>query len=172
MMGCGKSEIGRRLAEKTGRGFADIDEMIEDMTKVPISKFFQYEGEAAFRRLESAMLKEVAQRNDGLIVACGGGIVLDAENVRVMRETGAVVYIYRPIEAITRGMAVPDVQARPMLQGDIQKLKKIFEEREAIYEQSCTHKVINDGSIVEVVDKLAALLYLGNSAGTGGLSGP
>jgi len=156
MMGCGKSAVGKRLAEKTGRPYIDLDEAIEKRAGKQITRIFEEKGEVAFRRMERDMLKDAAARG-GMVVSTGGGIVLDAENVRLMRETGVVVYLYRPLADIAADV---DIQKRPVLRGDIRNLEKVFRERKDTYEQSCTHKLRNDGTVEEAVEGLIALLQL------------
>ena len=75
MMGAGKTTIGRALAQRLRRPFVDTDRVLVERTGVPIATIFEIEGEAGFRRRESALLAEMA-REPGRVVATGGGIVL------------------------------------------------------------------------------------------------
>lgn len=75
MMGCGKTTVGRLLAQALGRELVDTDEAIERREGRSISDIFAQEGEPYFRDLEAALCQELAQR-DGLAVACGGGLPL------------------------------------------------------------------------------------------------
>jgi len=89
-MGTGKSAVGKQLAARKNWQFLDLDELIELKQRMTISDIFAKAGEAYFRRIEKKTLAEVAQENE-FVVACGGGIVLDKENIRVMKGTGTIV---------------------------------------------------------------------------------
>lgn len=89
-MGTGKTSVGKELAKKKRWYFMDLDELIELREKMTISDIFAKQGESQFRRLEKRALKEVSKENK-FVVACGGGIVLDKENIRIMKETGVII---------------------------------------------------------------------------------
>src|SRR3546814_19387598 len=88
---------GRRLADLLGLQFSDSDHEIEARTGVDISYIFEREGEAGFRKRESQMIAELAVRN-GIVLATGGGAVLDADSRRVLSAHGYVVYLHASIE--------------------------------------------------------------------------
>ena len=83
-MGAGKSTVGRRLARRLNRKFIDMDRDLSTATGRSITALFDRDGEAAFRLRESALLKQLAARRDGPVVATGGGIVLAAANRRLL----------------------------------------------------------------------------------------
>lgn len=89
-MGTGKTSVGKELAKKTKRHFVDLDELIEFKEKRSIRDIFSKSGEPYFRKAESKVLKEVS-REDNFVVGCGGGIVLDKKNIKVMKNTGILV---------------------------------------------------------------------------------
>lgn len=89
-MGTGKSSVGRRLAELKGRGFIDLDELIELRQQSRICDIFARRGEAYFRKVEKKILKEAASQKN-FVVACGGGAVLDPDNIKLMKKTGFLV---------------------------------------------------------------------------------
>lgn len=89
-MGTGKSVVGRALARRLKRPFADLDALIERRSGLSIPRFFEARGERAFRALESRLLAEVARRR-GWVVALGGGALLDKNSLRRVRATGTVV---------------------------------------------------------------------------------
>jgi shikimate kinase len=95
MMGAGKTTVGRHLAKRFGRRFADVDHEIEARTGVRIPTIFEIEGETGFRKRESQAVAELAAE-DGLVLATGGGVVLDAGNRRVLAESGLVIYLNAP----------------------------------------------------------------------------
>lgn len=135
IMGCGKSSIGRQLASLYQRTFLDLDEHIEHVQNCTISEIFKNRGEAYFRDLETSALKQIASKKNHtkLVIATGGGIVLRPENVQFMSMMGTIVWIDRPLENILDDIALSN---RPVLAGDKNQLKKVMQERQAIYHQS------------------------------------
>src|SRR5690606_10857474 len=112
-MGVGKSTVGRRLAEATGRHFLDADEEIERRTGVRIDVIFDIEGEAGFRLREARILDELT-RLKGIVLATGGGAVLDPENRARLSSNGSVVYLSAPAAVLARRTERDRV--RPLLQ--------------------------------------------------------
>ena len=144
MMGAGKTTLGKALAQRTGREFLDTDRVLVERTGVPVATIFEIEGEEGFRRRESTVLADVAQR-DNCVVATGGGIVIAEENRRVMRESGTVVYLRARIENLwerTRHDA-----SRPLLSTPDPRatLASILEQREPLY-RAAAHVVVDTGS--------------------------
>lgn len=89
-MGTGKTCVGKELAKKKNWQFIDLDELIELKEKRLISEIFAKSGEPYFRRLEKKVLREVSKEKN-FIVACGGGIVTDQDNIKIMKETGFMI---------------------------------------------------------------------------------
>ena len=96
MPGCGKTSIGKALAAKTGRNFADSDNLITDTSGRSIPDIFNNDGEDAFRKLETDALKTLCKQS-GLVIATGGGVVMRPENKNIIRQNGIVVYLDRDI---------------------------------------------------------------------------
>jgi shikimate dehydrogenase len=96
MPGCGKSSVGAALAQKMNREFADSDEYIIKAAGKSIPAVFAEDGEEAFRRLESAALRNLCKRS-GLIIATGGGVVTRAENRHIIRQNGTVFFLDRAL---------------------------------------------------------------------------
>jgi shikimate kinase len=96
-MGSGKSAVGRQLARRLHLDFVDADAEIESRTGVDIAYIFEREGEQGFRARERDLLDELSRRR-GLVVATGGGAVLDAETRRRLRERGCVVYLRASVD--------------------------------------------------------------------------
>jgi len=96
-MGSGKSAVGRQLARRLDLEFVDADVEIEHRTGVDIAYIFEMEGETGFRAREKDLLDELSQRM-GVVLATGGGAVLDAETRARLRQRGRVVYLRASIE--------------------------------------------------------------------------
>ena len=134
-MGTGKSTLGRLLAKQIGYEFIDTDAQIEAQIGQTITGFFQTQGEAAFRRLESELVEELAQK-EGLVIATGGGLVLDPKNVARLSKSGQIICLTAsPEEILARVEKSPN--SRPLLQ-EIDPLAKIIEllqQRATVYQQ-------------------------------------
>lgn len=130
-MGTGKSEVGRRLAQRMGRAFVDTDQLVEEHAGKRIATIFAEDGEPAFRALERAAVVEVAARS-GAVVALGGGAVLDPVNVRCLHDAGVLVYLTaRPDIIMGR---VGDGANRPLLRDDPRAaVTRLLAERGPIY---------------------------------------
>jgi shikimate kinase len=144
MMGAGKTTVGKALARRLGRQFVDCDREIVERTGVPIATIFEIEGEAGFRRRESAVLADLASRQ-GAVVATGGGAVLAEDNRRLMREHGTVVYLRAALDHLHERTR-RDV-ARPLLaKGDRRAtLAALLEARDPLYRE-VAHIVVESGS--------------------------
>lgn len=140
MPGSGKSSAGRRLAELLGREFIDVDELVEQEFG-PISEIFKSRGEQAFRRIERDKIRSLRNRKN-IVVATGGGAVLDAGNVSDMKLNGTLIYLDRPLESIERSI---EGDGRPLLRkgGD---LRRLYEERSELYRQSADLIVSDAGN--------------------------
>lgn len=100
-MGAGKTAVGKALASKKKWNFVDLDELIALKEKRSIPDIFARDGEPYFRRAEKQALKEVSKEKK-FVVACGGGIVLDKENIKIMKETGAMICLTASLEVILK----------------------------------------------------------------------
>lgn len=89
-MGTGKTTVGKLLSQTLKRRFVEMDDMIEEREGVKIADIFSKKGESYFRKAEKNLLKEIAQQNN-LIISCGGGIVIDEENIRIIKSTGIMI---------------------------------------------------------------------------------
>lgn len=125
MPSSGKTTVGRILAEKCGKQLADTDEYVVRKIGMPISDFFAKHGEAEFRKIEKETVAELSATG-GRIIATGGGAVLDAENVRALKQNGVLVFLDRRPENL---IATDD---RP-LASRRSALEKLYAERYDIY---------------------------------------
>jgi shikimate dehydrogenase len=121
----GKTTAGKRLAEITGRRFIDSDDVIIEREGVPISEIFSKRGEKAFRDIESEVIAELSKEN-GVIIATGGGAVLRKENVKALKTNGLIVFLDRDPDTL-----IP-TDDRPLFD-EKEKMKKLYKDRYPIY---------------------------------------
>ena len=153
-MGSGKSAVGRQLAQRLGLTFIDSDTEIEARTGVDISYIFEREGEPGFRQREAEVLDDLTRR-DGVLVATGGGAILDPRSRARLRERGCVVYLRTSVEQqLARTRRTND---RPLLNTPDPRstLVRLFEERAPLYLEVASIVVDTDGRKVKwVVDQI------------------
>ena len=149
MPSSGKTTVGKEIAKVFGKKFIDTDDVVVEKRKESISDIFEkYEGE--FRKEERLAIEELSKEN-GLVIATGGGAVLDENNVRALKRNGVILFLDRSLENL---VATAD---RP-LSKDKEKLKNLFEKRYDVY-KSCADAVIPaDGEIADVVEKIKGVL--------------
>lgn len=133
-MGAGKTTVGRQLAKRLHRRFLDADHEVEARTGVRIPVIFEIEGEAGFRRREALVIDELS-REEGLVLATGGGVVLARENRQRLRETGLVVYLSAPPEVLYE--RTRHDRNRPLLQvaDPLAKLGELYAQRDPLYRE-------------------------------------
>ncbi len=133
-MGAGKTTVGRRLADDLGLAFADSDHEIEARTGVDISYIFEKEGESGFRNREAQIIDELTARQ-GLVLATGGGVVLNADNRHHLAARGHVVYLHASLHQ--QFMRTRHSETRPLLQdGDRRAvLERLFVQRDPLYRE-------------------------------------
>ncbi len=144
MPSSGKTTVGKVLAEKTGKAFVDTDDEIVKKIGMDIPSYFAKYGEAEFRKVESEVIKELSPKNS-LIIATGGGAILNSDNIRRLKQNGKIYFIDRSLENLT------PTSDRP-LSRDISALEKRYKERYPIYISSAD-VVIDGNSTVEFVAK-------------------
>lgn len=120
-MGTGKSALGRRVAAQANRPFLDMDAELERRAGKPVSRIFAEEGEAAFRDLESALAAEWGSARDGVVIACGGGVVLRDENLRALGANGLLVCLVARPEVLLERTARS--KKRPLLETEDRERK-------------------------------------------------
>ena len=155
MPSSGKTTLGRALAAALGRPFVDLDEEIVRAAGRSIPAIFEAEGEEGFRARETEQIRRFGKES-GLLISCGGGAVKRPENVRALRQNGLVLFIDRPLEALTVGGGRP-------LSSSPEALRKMEAERWPLYERAADAAVPNDGTVeqaaaraLETLNKLFA----------------
>ena len=134
MMGSGKSTIGKILAKTMATPFVDLDHYIEVKNNKSVSNIFREDGESHFRELESDALSHLEDSN--VLVACGGGIVLNKTNREKLLSTGKVIFLHASISKIAERLK--DSIDRPLLHEKerVQELTKIWHERKEYYQET------------------------------------
>ncbi len=159
-MGAGKTTIGKQLAKALQRPFYDSDQEIEANTGVDIPTIFDFEGEPGFRDREKKVLEQLTSLQN-VILATGGGVVLDPDNRQHLKGRGTVVYLYIPVEEQLRRTQLHKNNKRPLLHTDnpLQKLTELMHQKAPLYEE--TADIIlpsNSGSIDALVNSIIANL--------------
>lgn len=133
-MGAGKTTVGRRLAELRHLDFVDSDQEIERRTGVDIAYIFEKESEAGFRKREAAVIADLVRR-EHLVLATGGGAILDPDSRQLLAARGFVVYLRADLPQQLRRTA--RTSHRPLLQtGDPEEtLRRLFEIRDPLYRE-------------------------------------
>lgn len=144
MPGCGKTTIGKELAENHGRKFVDMDALIVKKAGKSIPEIFEELGEPGFRKIEAEVAKEVGKEK-GLVIATGGGVIVTPENHDALRQNGTVVFINRDIDVLPK-------DGRPLSQKN--NLSDMFAKRLPLYRSICHHEVDGNGTISEVMKRI------------------
>ena len=134
MMGAGKTTVGRQLAKRLGKSFCDSDREIEARTGVRVAVIFDIEGEAGFRKRETEAIEQLTALDD-VVLATGGGAVLDPRNREYLKTRGFVIYLHaQPLVLCQRTRSD---KSRPLLQGDDprDRLEKLYAERDPLYRE-------------------------------------
>jgi shikimate kinase len=159
MMGAGKSAVGRLLAARLGRDFVDADHEIQERTGVSIAVIFEVEGEAGFRKREEQVIDELSQRDDGIVLATGGGAVMSALTRSRLKERGLTIYLQaKPHDLWLR---TRHDRSRPLLDcvDPKQRIEELLAAREPQYRE-IADVIIETGrpSVTRLVEALAEQL--------------
>ena len=157
-MGAGKSAVGRQLAKSLHLPFVDSDDEIESRTGVDIAFIFEKEGETGFRKREAAAIDDLSKL-DGVVLATGGGAVVNPESRSFLGGRGFVVYLYTTVNQ--QLVRTRKGRERPLLEsGDRREiLEALFLERDPLYREIADLVVETDGRKVhsvsrEIIDKV------------------
>lgn len=143
MPSSGKTTIGKALAARMGKRFADTDELIVGTTGKSIPEIFEKEGEKVFREIEKKVICDIAV-NDGTVIATGGGVILDEKNVLALKRNGVIVYLDRKIDNLIA------TDSRP-LSSNFDDLKKLYDKRKPLYEKYAEITIDDNDDVATVV---------------------
>jgi shikimate kinase len=164
-MGTGKTEVGGILAHRLGYVLIDVDGVIEKEQEMKISDIFSELGEPAFRDIESAVIKRLAER-EGAVISTGGGAVLRQENMDILRNKGVIVCLAASAETIyDRTKRSKD---RPLLKVDdpLARIRELLALRQPYYEKADIVVDTEGRSPMKVADEIiAGMKIYGNGKG-------
>jgi shikimate kinase len=160
----GKTSVGKALAERLGKAFVDTDDYIEKRANRPISDMVAREGWDSFRKNEREAIRQTTSSGD-LVIAAGGGAVLDAENVKNLKRNGVVILLETATQTVLERMRLDEKteQQRPSLTGQdpLEEIAEVLEVRKPYYQEAMdlsvdtTFKSIEE-VVNEILQKLAA----------------
>ena len=158
-MGVGKTAVGEALAKKLNRKFVELDLLIEQKAGKSIPEIFQQDGEVAFRELEIEVAKEVA-REKYLVIACGGGVVLNKINIDRLSEESRIVYLSASPRVILKRISGEGGE-RPLLKVDnpSSTIQGLLRFRKPFYETATdikidTSKLDIDSVVEQIISRL------------------
>ncbi len=158
-MASGKSAVGKGLAKRLKMDFVDTDELIEKKEGVEISQIFQEKGEPYFRKVETEIVKEVAEYKNS-VIATGGGVVLKAKNMQVLKKQGMIICLSVTPELILK-RTLQD-EKRPLLQGERKekenRIKQLLARRAPYYQKADFIVDTTDLTVKQTVKKIIRFL--------------
>ena len=149
-MGSGKTTIARKLDPD----FVDMDALLEDRLGMPIARFFEEKGEAAFRQLEEEVLAELLKTDK--VISTGGGIVISPRNRALLKQNPDNIYLKADFETLYQRISADKDNQRPLfLNKSKEELRRVFQEREVWYSQLATRVVdVTKSSPEKIIEEL------------------
>lgn len=159
-MGCGKTSVGERLAQKLSYQFRDTDRMIEQKECDTINHIFALHGEEYFRGKETGLLQELLSELDHTVLSTGGGLPLRDQNARLLKEMGLVVYLKASKETTLKRLSGD--KTRPLLQGDDmeKRIESMLEYRIPIYERAAHKIIVTDHKSIDEIATMIMEAYM------------
>jgi shikimate kinase len=160
-MAVGKSVVGRNLARRLGRRFVDLDKLIEKNEGMKVREIFRRKGESHFRQVEKETLAQVLLQSEQ-VIATGGGVVMDEENLCLLREKSFLVWLTAAPEIVHRRAG--NGRQRPLLAGGdrAQRIRQLMAQREKHYAQAHVSVDTTDLTVDQVSEKIVGLLEAGD----------
>lgn len=162
-MAVGKSAVGRNLARKLRRRFVDLDRLIEKSAGMKVREIFAAKGEPYFRQLEKETLTAILEKN-GQVIATGGGVILDSENLARLRQNSILIGLTASIEALLARSG--NGAKRPLLKGANrrERIEELMRQREGKYSQA--HFTVDTSALTpdQAAEQIIARLRLGTEA--------
>lgn len=155
-MGSGKTTIASRLAEMLNRKFVDMDEVLEKKFGCPISEYFAQNGEEAFRKKETDLLRFLSKKRK-IVASTGGGAPISNENRNLMNTSGTIVHLKADFETCAQRLAGADLNIRPMWK-DPDKARELYDRRMPFYEKADIEIRVDDLGPEEAASRTAAAL--------------
>ncbi len=154
--GVGKSQVSERLARRLHRPFVDTDRRVKERAGKPIERIFDDEGEDAFRRMERQVCFDLARRA-GLVIACGGGALVDPSVRDALAATGTIVCLGASVEVLEARLGSGG--GRPLIQDDAgRSVRQLLRARQIVYDSFSHQLDTTDLTLTEVVDRLEELV--------------
>ena len=157
-MGCGKTTVGRLLAQRMAWKFVDLDQLIEESEGATVAEIFARAGEAAFRRREQDLLRRIVQKGPaagGRVVALGGGTIAQPANLELLQRAPAItIWLQCPVDQLLMRVAL--MPNRPLFR-DEASFRRLYEERLPYYQQAAYSVASGPGDPREVVQQILAL---------------
>ena len=156
-MGSGKTTVGAQLAKLTGRSFVDLDRLIEQNAGLTVPDIFAQRGEAEFRRLEKDAVTICSQKSD-LVVATGGGTLIDPASTAVLRENGVIILLDAGLNVIRERLKYD--HSRPLLAGPNgnEAMERLYKERIPIYRNAADFIIPAEEHAERVAKKIQGIL--------------
>jgi shikimate kinase len=144
-MAVGKSAVGKRLADITGKTFVEVDYLIEEKAGKPVNRIFKEEGEITFREYEIAVIKQISNEKN-LVVACGGGMVLNKINIDRLKQESVIIWLTASIQSILERLENPG-EIRPLITGKNREneVQSLLRFRQPFYERAADLQVNTTG---------------------------
>ena len=154
-MGTGKSTVGKRLAQLLDWDFVDTDCVIGEVTSLSVTEIFRRHGETRFRSEERIAVARLS-RQEQIVIATGGGTVVDPRNLEALARNGIIIGLHASMEAILS--RIGHKTDRPLLKGTKEAIEKLWSERQECYAQADFTVDTSQKNIDEVVNEILARL--------------
>lgn len=154
-MGCGKSTVGRILANLLGVGYVDMDNYIEETENMTIAEIFEKKGEQHFRMLETKAIEILSQKQ--MVIACGGGAMLNDKNAQIANKAGIVIFLDVPFNICYKRIS-GDSNRPLVVNNTVEWLENLYNKRYPIYKANSSISVTTSGAPNEVARNIFELL--------------